>query len=179
MLPLAQTMIGLVFIVNSFVVNWVLSESNNPIAAGSAMIGAIILGYPIVWTAIQDLRRGLLTTNELVALAVLASFGSADYQAGGYQQAGIIAFFMLMGQIIETRTAEGARASIESLIKLTPPKARRITKAGEEEVETRASGRRRRDSRPTWRQRRRRRRDSQRPGVVQSGHNHRRIVAGG
>jgi Cd2+/Zn2+-exporting ATPase len=139
-LPLAQTMIGLVFVLNSFVVNWALSENNNPIAAASAMIGAIILGYPIVWTAVQDLRRGLLTTNELVALAVLASFGSADFQAGGYQQAGIIAFFMLMGQIIETRTAEGARTSIESLIKLTPPKARRITKAGEEEVETRHLG---------------------------------------
>ena len=37
---------------------------------------------------------------------------------------------MLMGQIIETRTAEGARTSIESLIKLTPPKARRITPPG-------------------------------------------------
>src|SRR6184192_913491 len=41
---------------------------------------------------------------------------------------------MLMGEIIETRTAEGARASIESLIRLTPTKARRITKTGEEEV---------------------------------------------
>jgi Cd2+/Zn2+-exporting ATPase len=39
-----------------------------------------------------------------------------------------------MGEIIETRTAEGARASIESLIRLTPTKARRITKTGEEEV---------------------------------------------
>ena len=107
-LPLAQTMVGLVLILNSFVVNWALSDSNSPIAAFSAMIGAIILGYPIIWTAIQDLQRGLLTTNELVALAVLASFGSADFQAGGYQEAGIIAFFMLMGQIIETRTAEGA-----------------------------------------------------------------------
>src|SRR4029434_1652643 len=48
--------------------------------------------------------------------------------------AGVVAFFMLMGEIIETRTAEGARASIESLIKLTPTKARRITKTGEEEV---------------------------------------------
>jgi Cd2+/Zn2+-exporting ATPase len=46
----------------------------------------------------------------------------------------VVAFFMLMGEIIETRTAEGARASIESLIKLTPTKARRITKDGEEEV---------------------------------------------
>ena len=95
------------------------------------MIGAIILGYPILLTAFVDLRRGLLTTNELVALAVTISFGS-----GHYQEAGVVAFFMLLGQIIETRTAEGARASIESLIKLTPPKARRITKQGEEEVDT-------------------------------------------
>src|SRR5271169_5013134 len=133
-LPLAQTLIGLLFVLNSYVVTWVFSDNANPVAAASAMIGAIILGYPIVWTAIDDLRRGLLTTNELVALAVLASFGSANFQVGGYQQAGIIAFFMLMGQIIETRTAEGARASIESLIKLTPPKARRIKATGEEEV---------------------------------------------
>ncbi len=136
-LPLAQTLIGLVFIINSFIITWVFADPANPIAAGSAMIGAIILGYPIVWTAVKDLRRGILTTNELVALAVLAAFGSANFTVGGYQQAGVIAFFMLMGQIIETRTAEGARASIESLIKLTPPKARRVTAAGEEEVETR------------------------------------------
>jgi Cd2+/Zn2+-exporting ATPase len=59
----------------------------------------------------------------------LAAFASGDYKT-----AGIVAFFMLMGEIIETRTAEGARASIESLIKLTPTKARRITKTGEDEV---------------------------------------------
>jgi Cd2+/Zn2+-exporting ATPase len=64
-----------------------------------------------------------------VAIAVLAAFASGDYRT-----AGVVAFFMLMGEIIETRTAEGARASIESLIKLTPTKARRITKDGEEEV---------------------------------------------
>jgi Cd2+/Zn2+-exporting ATPase len=135
-LPLMQTLAGLVFVLNSFAITWIYADSNSPIAAASAMVGAIILGYPIVLTAVADLRRGILTTNELVALAVLVAFGSADFQVGGYQEAGVIAFFMLMGQIIETRTAEGARASIESLIKLTPPKARRLTKAGEEEVET-------------------------------------------
>jgi Zn2+/Cd2+-exporting ATPase len=40
---------------------------------------------------------------------------------------------MLMGEIIETRTAAGARASIESLIKLTPTKARRLLAGGKEE----------------------------------------------
>jgi len=41
---------------------------------------------------------------------------------------------MLLGQIIETRTAEGALASIHSLIKLTPTKARRVTGGEEQEV---------------------------------------------
>src|SRR5580700_1240691 len=135
-LPLVWTLVGVVFVINSFFITWIFSDSASAVAAGSAMIGAIILGYPIVLTAVKDLRRGMLTTNELVALAVLAAFGSANFTVGGFQQAGVIAFFMLMGQIIETRTAEGARASIESLIKLTPPKARRVTAAGEEEVET-------------------------------------------
>jgi Cd2+/Zn2+-exporting ATPase len=129
--PFVQALIGLIFVVNSFVVEALFKESGNSVAGFSAMIGAIILGYPIVWIAIKDLRRGLLSTNELVAIAVLASFASHHYQ-----EAGVVAFFMLLGEFIETRTADGARASIESLIKLTPTKARRITAQGEEEVAT-------------------------------------------
>ena len=127
---LRQTVIGLIFILNSFVVEWTLGKGGT-VVAFSAMIGAIILGYPIVWTALKDLRAGILSTNELVGLAVIASFASEHYQ-----EAGIVAFFMLLGEIIETRTADGARASIESLIKLTPTKARRLTSSGEEEVAT-------------------------------------------
>ncbi len=144
-LSMAWTLVGVVLVLNSFVMNWIL-DAGNPIAAASAMFGAIILGAPIIWASVEDLRKGLLTTNELVSLAVLAAFGAAasDFggstfvrQVNGFQEAGLIAFFMLLGQIIETRTAEGARASIESLIKLTPPKARRVKGATEEEVETR------------------------------------------
>src|SRR3989442_6056568 len=40
---------------------------------------------------------------------------------------------MLLGELIETRTAAGARASIESLIKLTPTRARRLLAGGNEE----------------------------------------------
>lgn len=127
-LRLRQTIIGLILIINSFLAEWVLDEGKM-VGGVSAMVGAILLGYPIVWTAIKDLRQGLLSTNELVAIAVLASFAS-----GHYQEAGVVAFFMLIGEIIETRTAEGARASIESLIKLTPTKARRLRNNQEEEV---------------------------------------------
>jgi Cd2+/Zn2+-exporting ATPase len=122
-----QAVLGVVFVLNAFIVDW-LFDQGNTVASASAFIGALILGYPIVVTAIKDLRVGHLSINELVAIAVLAAFSSGDYKT-----AGVVAFFMLTGEIIETRTAEGARASIESLIKLTPTKARRIKKDGSEE----------------------------------------------
>jgi Cd2+/Zn2+-exporting ATPase len=122
-----QAVLGVVFVLNAFIVDWLFAQGGT-VASASAFIGAIILGYPIVVTAIKDLRVGRLSINELVAIAVLAAFASGDYKV-----AGVVAFFMLTGEIIETRTAEGARASIESLIKLTPTKARRIKKDGSEE----------------------------------------------
>ncbi|HOX02243.1 MAG TPA: cation-translocating P-type ATPase [Candidatus Paceibacterota bacterium] len=125
---LTQTLIGVIFIVNSFVVQWVF-EKGAMVAGLSAMIGAVILGAPIIWTSWRDLRRGILSINELVSIAVLAAFAGGDYQT-----AGVVAFFMLLGEIIETRTAAGARASIESLIKLTPTKARRVRNGQEEDV---------------------------------------------
>ena len=118
-----QAVLGVVFVLNAFIVDWLFAQGGT-VASASAFIGAIILGYPIVVTAIKDLRVGRLSINELVAIAVLAAFASGDYKV-----AGVVAFFMLTGEIIETRTAEGARASIESLIKLTPTKARRIKRA--------------------------------------------------
>lgn len=127
-----QTVIGVVFVLNAFIVDWLFDRGSN-IASISAFIGAIILGIPIMVTAVRDLRAGRLSINELVAIAVLAAFASGDYKT-----AGVVAFFMLTGEIIETRTAEGARASIESLIKLTPTKARRI-KADKTEEEVAAS----------------------------------------
>jgi len=123
-----QTLVGVVFVANAFIVDWFF-ERGTTVASASALIGAVLLGLPIIVTAYRDLRRGILSINELVAIAVLGAFATSDYKT-----AGVVAFFLLMGEIIETRTAEGARASIESLIKLTPTKARRITAQGEEEV---------------------------------------------
>ena len=127
-----QAVVGVVLVINAFLVDWLFNQGGT-VASASACIGSIILGYPIVVTAIRDLRVGRLSINELVAIAVFAAFASGDYKT-----AGVVAFFMLMGELIETRTAEGARASIESLIKLTPTKARRI-KADKSEEEVAAS----------------------------------------
>src|SRR5580692_2539309 len=141
-----QALLGIGLVVNAFIVDWLFTEGTT-VASFSAFFGAIILIYPIVVTAIKDLRQGRLSINELVAIAVLAAFASGaigivnGQSAGmftasasvGYKTAGLIAFLMLIGELIETRTAEGARQSIESLIKLTPTKARRLLKDGNEE----------------------------------------------
>lgn len=94
-----------------------------------ALIGALMLGAPLVWHAMKCLTHGHMHMDELVALAVVAAIALGDYQ-----EAGIIAFFMVISNLIETRTALGARASIESLLRLTPDKAHRITADGKEEV---------------------------------------------
>ncbi len=92
-----------------------------------AMVGAILLGAPIVLHAIKSIIKKEMHMDELVALAILAAFAT-----GKYATAGIVAFFMLLSELIETRTALGARVSIESLIKLTPTKANLINNDGTE-----------------------------------------------
>ena len=133
---------GLVFIINGFLADLFIDSGvagdggggGSTVGDLSAMLGAIILAMPILWKAFQELYAGKLTTNELVAIAVSAAFAT-----GRYHEAGLVAFFMLLAEMIETRTAEGAKASIESLIKLTPSKARRITANSEEEEEVAAA----------------------------------------
>lgn len=94
-----------------------------------ALMGALLLGGPLVWHAIRGLMDGHTHMEELVALAVVAAIA-----LGEYQEAGIIAFFMVISNLIETRTALGARAAIESLLRLTPDKAHRLLADGTEEV---------------------------------------------
>jgi Cd2+/Zn2+-exporting ATPase len=92
-----------------------------------AMAGAILLGAPIVLHAIKSLIQKQMHMDELVALAIIAAFATQNYVT-----AGVVAFFMLLSQLIESRTALGARASIESLIKLTPTRASLIEEDGSE-----------------------------------------------
>ena len=114
---------------NSFLLEYFLPTQAYA-AQLSALCGAVVLALPIVLTAVKDLWRGKVYMNELVALAILASLASGDFQ-----MAGIIAFFLLVTIIIETRTASGAQRSIEELIKLTPNTAHRVVDGNEEEVQ--------------------------------------------
>jgi|CXWL01.1.fsa_nt_gi Cd2+/Zn2+-exporting ATPase len=96
----------------------------------AALVGAVLLGGRIIYHAAGNLVRGAMHMDELVALAIVGALGINDFRA-----AGVIAFFLLLSELIETRTAIGARASIEELIKLTPKTARLITSTGETTVE--------------------------------------------
>ncbi|MBW8015295.1 MAG: cation-translocating P-type ATPase [Planctomycetes bacterium] len=92
-----------------------------------AMIGAFLLAIPVIWHAFKCMIAGHMHMDELVALAIVAAFAMAQYV-----EAGMVAFIMLIGELMETRTALGARASIESLIKLTPTVASRLDAKGNE-----------------------------------------------
>lgn len=99
-------------------------------ASSLGMLAAILLGAPLVWVAIKDLLSGHAHMNELVALGVLAAFA-----LGKYQEAASIAFFMILAVLIENRTALGAQASIESLIRITPTRARKLPRPGASDEE--------------------------------------------
>ena len=91
------------------------------------MLGAVLLGAPIIVHAVKSLIKGESHMDELAALGIVAAFATEEYVA-----AGLIGFFMLLSELVETRTALGARASIESLIKLTPTRANLIDPDGSE-----------------------------------------------
>lgn len=140
---LIATLMGGMLVVSSFLVNIPfiarLLFQMDPASVGGtgrtpysdliALIGAVLLGAPLVWHALKCLSHGHMHMDELVALAVVAAIA-----LGEYQEAGIIAFFMILSNLIETRTALGARAAIESLLRLTPDKAHRIREGGSEEL---------------------------------------------
>ena len=118
-----------------------------------AAIATILLGGPIVYDAVMGLlgrhthdHGGVEHLHadtgdhdhehhgshmeELVAIAIMAAFAS-----GQYLEAGAVAFFMLITMFIEHRTAVGARKTIESLMRITPTRARKLINGREEEVD--------------------------------------------
>ncbi len=121
--------VGGFLIVNYYLLHWLFPELGFA-ASLSAFAGAVILALPIVVTAVKDLCEGRVYMNELVALAILAAFTSAEFST-----AGLIAFFLLITIIIESHTASGAQRSIEELIRLAPHTARKLIDGKDIEVD--------------------------------------------
>jgi Zn2+/Cd2+-exporting ATPase len=135
---LVATMLGGVLVLASFVASlafgWEDPKRGDFYRDVLAGIGALLLAVPLWAHALKALLSGHLHMDELVALAILAAMAKGEYQT-----AGVVAFFLLISILIETRTALGARAAIEGLVRLTPTKARRLRDDGtQEEVEAHA-----------------------------------------
>ena len=129
MARLKTALIGGTLILNSFLLKIVFPDQLFA-AELSAMIGSVVLTIPIFVTAFKDLVYGRVHMNELVALSILASMTQ-----GNFASAGIIAFLLLIGIIIESRTASGAQHSIAELLKLTPHTATLLENGAETVVE--------------------------------------------
>jgi Cd2+/Zn2+-exporting ATPase len=112
----------------SLVAGWVWSK---PLyQALPAAAAALTLGGPLVWKAVQALGRGVVGMQALVAIAVTGAAAT-----GRYQEAAAIAIFMTLSSLLERRSAIGATASIESLVRLAPTRAQRL-RPGEDSEET-------------------------------------------
>ncbi len=127
-LALIATLAGFTLLVSSWVAKLSFLYGSDSFQANVlAMAGAILLSLPVLWHALKCFLKGHSHMDELAALAIIACFATQNYTV-----AGIVAFFMLLSELVETRTALGARASIESLVRLTPKKAYLLAADGAE-----------------------------------------------
>ncbi len=127
-LALIATLAGFTLLTSSWVAKLGFLYGSDSFQANVlAMAGAILLSLPVLWHALKCLLAGHSHMDELAALAIIACFATQNYTV-----AGIVAFFMLLSELVETRTALGARASIESLVRLTPKKAYLLAADGAE-----------------------------------------------
>lgn len=94
-----------------------------------ALIGALLLGAGLFYSAGKELLRGMWSSSTLAALAILAAIATGQYETAGY-----LAFILLVADQALRRTAWGARRAIEQLVQLTPDTARIVDGAGEREV---------------------------------------------
>ena len=121
---LILTFVGGVFVLNAYIAD-LMFPAREALGGFSALIGALILGLPLVLDGFEEMRQGRMHMRVLVSIAVLAAFALTDYRI-----AGIVAFFMRLASLIEQKTAEGARESVERLMTLTPDTAELVS--GEE-----------------------------------------------
>ncbi len=117
--------IGLALVFNAWIAERFFDNVAR-VAGFSALIGAVLLSIPIIVRAITDLMRGERHMTELVAIALLACLGD-----GRYTEAGAVAFLMMVADLIQHRTALGARRAIEGLIRMAPTTAHVIGEDGQ------------------------------------------------
>lgn len=128
MLRLVRTSIGGAFLLTSLILGW--TGHSDALPFDLAWFAIVFCGLPIVIGALIGLIKDHdVTADVLVSLALTGCLVLKEFSA-----AGEVAFIMEIGTILEDFTAGKAQKGIESLIRLSPSKARRIRGESEETV---------------------------------------------
>jgi len=125
---LMATLLGGALVVNAYLAEWLLPDSKG-VGDLSAALGALLLAAPLFLHSLRDLTRGNLNMDELATLGILAALS-----LGQYRTAGVVAFLLLMSMLVQQRSALGARAAIEQLIRITPTTAQLVENGRERTV---------------------------------------------
>ncbi len=94
-----------------------------------AIIGALLLGFPLFVASAKELWKGQASTSTLCAIAILGSLAITKYEVAGF-----LAFILLVADQFVRQRAWGAQRAIEDLVSRTPDVARVVRDGGEVEM---------------------------------------------
>jgi heavy metal translocating P-type ATPase len=128
LLRLIRTALGGAFLLSSLILAW--TNHADAVPFDLAWLAVVLCGLPIVLGALIGLFKDHdVTADVLVSLALVGCLVLQEYAA-----AGEVAFIMEVGTILEDFTSSKARKGIESLIRMSPLKARRVQSGQEMEI---------------------------------------------
>ncbi|MCW5766579.1 MAG: cation-translocating P-type ATPase [Phycisphaeraceae bacterium] len=102
---------------------------DDSVAQIPAAIAAVLLGSPLFYASIKELREGRASSSSLASLAIIASISMGKYETAGW-----LALILLVVDQLLRRTAFGAQRVIEQLVRLTPNVARVVRDGQEQEI---------------------------------------------
>lgn len=117
------TIISIILIIIAFVFHYGLKFIE---IANYTMLTAGIIGVlPIAIQAYQSLRVKVISIDILVSLAVIGAFVIENYE-----EAAIVSFLFLFGNILEQRTLTKTRSAIKNLVDMAPESALKLNANG-------------------------------------------------
>lgn len=120
-------LVGGVLLLATVVSKWFFSGVIPEMVANvPAIIGAVLLGFPLFVASAKELWKGHASTSTLCAIAILGSLAISEYVTAGF-----LAFILLVADQFVRQRAWGAQRAIEELVARTPDVAR-IVKNGQE-----------------------------------------------
>ncbi len=120
---------------------WVSFDGSEHVVFILATVVQIYVGAPFYSAAFKAARHGSTTMDTLIVLGASAAYLFSVYSLFGpaaplyFEGAAMILTFICIGKYLEIHARGAAANAVESLLDLTPPKARRIVESGEQEVD--------------------------------------------